>query len=52
MADEFSKIEGNGLLQSYQESGPAIEDALRKRRQRLAADKIGLLPEPGDADEE
>jgi hypothetical protein len=46
MANEYSKIEGNGLLQNYQDQGDALEDALQRRRQKLASRKIGLSPQP------
>lgn len=52
MANEYAKIEGNGLLKNYQEEGDALDDALRDRRQKLAEKKIGLQPDAEDADEQ
>lgn len=50
MPNEFAKIEGNGLLNDYYEEEDKLSDALRKRRQKLAEDKIGLKPDSIDTD--
>lgn len=49
---DYSKIEGNGLMQGYQQAGPALEQALANRRQKLAGEKMGLQVQPGEQSEE
>lgn len=50
MANEFAKIEGNGLLNDYYEEEDKLSDALRARRQKLAETKLHLEPDPIDTD--
>lgn len=50
MVNEYSKIEGNGLLQDYYSQEDRLTDALRNRRQKLAEKKIGLAPDGIDTD--
>ena len=48
---EYTDRQESGLLRG-QDAGTTLEGALQARRQKLAGERIGLQPTPGDGSEQ